>query len=166
MKTIFYFMLVGVLAFAAWTHFSGKQNADTSPPTAGTYQTYFLQPQSANTPTVYHGDSGLLHYAQSPAPQDEVIVIEPAPEKGNLVDWASWLWRNWQNFAAVLLALFVALEPIVRWTPTEKDNNLLRVVQSWLDRIMPNSRKGGGTFSAYSKPDDAPTFGYVPPKKE
>lgn len=92
------------------------------------------------------------------------ITIEPTPQKGSsVVEWFRWLWDNWENFAAVALALIMAIEPIVRWTPTERDNNLLRTISSWLDRVIPNRRRGGGTFTAYRNPDETPPLAAPPP---
>ena len=51
------------------------------------------------------------------------------------------------------MALF---EAIARLTPTEKDNNLLRTIQSWLDILIPNNKKGGGIFTAFNSQKDAP----------
>ena len=70
----------------------------------------------------------------------------------------NWLLENWTWLLAAILG---AWEFIARLTPSEKDNNLLRIVQSWLDRILPNRKKGGGSFAAYREDDDAPSIAYV-----
>jgi hypothetical protein len=74
-----------------------------------------------------------------------------------------WAWLM-QNKEAALGLLFVVLDAIVRLTPTEKDNNLLRLLQSWLDKLIPNRKKGGGQFAAFQEPDDAPALAAVVPK--
>ena len=56
------------------------------------------------------------------------------------------------------------LEMVVRLTPSEKDNNILRILQSWIDKIIPNRRAGGGRFVAYDNKDSAPSLG-VPGNK-
>lgn len=94
------------------------------------------------------------------------ITIEPTPAKGStLVQWFQWFWNNWESFAGVIMLLIMAIEPIVRWTPTEKDNNLLRAISSWLDRIIPNRRAGGGTFNTFRSPEETPGIA-APPKRE
>lgn len=105
------------------------------------------------------------HVYSQTTPEGTEIVIDPFPGGSGvslLVNIATWLWNNYQKFAAVLLLIIMAVEPIVRWTPTEKDNNLLRMIQSWLDRFLPNEKKGGGTFTAFSKEEDAPPIAHVP----
>jgi hypothetical protein len=91
-------------------------------------------------------------------------VIDPFPNTGNVFEIANWVWRSFSAFASVLVLFLVAYEPIARWTKTEKDNNFLRVLQSWLDKFLPNKKTDGGTFSAYSRTTDAPPLGYVPPE--
>jgi hypothetical protein len=71
-----------------------------------------------------------------------------------------WSWLLANKEAAIGLLLLV-LDALVRLTPTEKDNNLLRLVQSWIDKLIPNYRKGGGKFAAFKEPDDAPALAAV-----
>lgn len=91
------------------------------------------------------------------------VDLEPAPATGGILAWAKWLWNNFEEIAAVVVLLIMAVDPIVRWTPTEKDNNVLRTIQSWIDRLIPNARKAGGVFAAFSKKSDAPSLGVVTP---
>lgn len=108
--------------------------------------------------------------AQAPTVTDSTdtggVELEPAPTTGGILAWAKWLWNNFENIAAVLVLLIMAVEPIIRWTPTERDNNVLRTIQSWLDRLVPNVRKGGGVFAAFTRKEDAPKIAAVVPKQE
>lgn len=109
--------------------------------------------------------------AQAPIATDSTdtgagVELDPAPTTGGILAWAKWLWNNFENIAAVLVLLIMAVEPIIRWTPTEKDNNILRVIQSWLDRLIPNARKAGGVFAAFTRKEDAPKIASVTPKQE
>ena len=74
-------------------------------------------------------------------------------EPGPLAALWAFVLANWQQLLFGFLALF---EVIVRLTPTEKDNNLLRWLQSILDAILPNRAKGGGRFVAFDNKDSAP----------
>lgn len=86
----------------------------------------------------------------------------PADEHGLLKR----LWALIVGNKGAALAAFLALaEIVVRLTPTEKDNNLLRLLQSWLDKLIPNYRKGGGQFVAFTEKEDAPALAAVKPKR-
>jgi len=101
-----------------------------------------------------------------PATDAPAVELEPAPSTGGVLAWAKWLWNNFEEIAAVLVLFIMAVDPIVRWTPTEKDNNVLRTIQSWIDRLIPNARKAGGVFTAFSRKEDAPSLGVVVPTKK
>jgi hypothetical protein len=109
--------------------------------------------------------------AQAPTATDSTdtggVDLEPAPTTGGILAWAKWLWNNFEEIAGVLVLLIMAIDPIIRWTPTERDNNVLRIIQSWLDRLIPNARKAGGVFAAFTRKEDAPKIAaVVPPKQE
>lgn len=89
------------------------------------------------------------------------LEFTPAPEGGTVVTWALWLWENVETIAGMLLLLIMFYEPIARLTPTERDNNLLRIIQSWLDNLFPNRKRGGGEFTAYKSEKDAPPLAKV-----
>lgn len=141
--------------------YSGRYNVPPQAPD--------VQPQEASimaTPVYFQAKPGSPTATLVQNPTTGEITIEPTPQKGStIVEWFRWFWDNWENFAAVLLALIMAIEPIVRWTPTEKDNNLLRTISSWLDRIIPNRRAGGGTFTTFRSPEETPGIA-APPKRE
>jgi len=50
--------------------------------------------------------------------------------------------ENWQ---VVVLALIGLAEVIVKLTPTEKDNSILKKILDLLFFFIPNLKKGGGT---------------------
>lgn len=101
-------------------------------------------------------------YTQTP---DSVIVTE-TPAKPGIMQYVKWIWENWEAIISALLGVIAALDVLLRLTPTEKDNNVLRIIQSWLDRLIPNRRKEGGNFVAFSDPEDAPAAGYVGKKNQ
>lgn len=171
LRNIGYLFFVVVFALGTYlflTDGQRQQLAKESPPVeyqvkqySNNDQTAFEHAPTRVTPRAYGDDSGaVLVQLPAQAEDGDVIVIEPAPS-GGIVNWVTWFYRNFQVFAAIFLGLLVAIEPIIRWTPTEKDNNLLRIIQSWLDKVAPNRRTGGGTFTAFSDPKDAPKAAYV-----
>ncbi len=169
LKILFYAAFVGLLGYGAIGGCSAEKKAEKerleeaarSPQTSfgsevnPRSQAFKQSPEDINVYRVQYGSGE----------EEDVIVIDPKPETGGILAWAKWGWNNFENFAAILALLFIAIEPIVRWTPTEKDNNLLRTLQSWLDRLIPNAKKGGGTFTAYRTEDDVPALGVPPPSK-
>jgi len=170
LKILFYAAVVGLLGYGfIGGYFSEKkaekerlEEAARSPQTSfgsevnPRSQAFKQSPEDINVYRVQYGDS----------PEEEIIVIDPKPEGGNILVWATWLWKNFEAFSAILLLLLAAYEPIARWTPSERDNNALRVIQSWIDRIFPNRKKGGGTFTAYRTEEDAPPLGIPPVASE
>lgn len=110
-------------------------------------------------------------FGQSPLADTTIVAqpnveLEPAPATGGILVWAKWLWNNFEEISAILVLFIMAVEPIIRWTPTERDNNILRIIQSWFDRIIPNVRKSGGVFAAFTRKEDAPPLGVVTPVKK
>lgn len=51
--------------------------------------------------------------------------------------------RNW---GALTLSLLALAETIVRLTPSQKDNSILKLIATLLNSIIPNNKKGGGVF--------------------
>lgn len=167
LKVLFWVLGLGLLGYGFVGGFIAekkfeKEKLEEAKGQTGQPSSYSTTPMNQAAP----GEVSVYKVQYGDAPPEDVIVIEPSPVGGNIFDWAKWIWNNWENWAGVIMLLLVAIEPIIRWTPTEKDNNLLRTIQSWLDRFVPNNKKGGGTFTAFSKPEDAPPIGYVPPAKE
>jgi hypothetical protein len=107
------------------------------------------------------------------------IVDIPAFPTGDGVTWIDWvqyflLWGK--AIIGNLLAVLLALTPIIRMIPSQKDNDPFRVVASWLDWIgdkLPllgiffvNKRSGGGTHTAYPDANKKPKIGASVPQKK
>lgn len=96
-------------------------------------------------------------------PKPPTETAEEVDESPTLFDLlkkgVDWVVENWY------ILILPLLEIVVRIIPGEKDNNILRMIQSWLDAIIPNRRKGGGRFVAYDDKDSAPSGRYVGDKK-
>ena len=67
--------------------------------------------------------------------------IEPA-EGGNFLT---------DNWGALLLGLLGFFDLVARLTPTEKDNSIVNFLLTIFNAIIPNFRKGGGSFKLLSK---------------
>jgi hypothetical protein len=50
------------------------------------------------------------------------------------------------NWGVIVLGLLTFAETIVRLTPTQKDNTILKFLVTIFDAIVPNKKKGGGVF--------------------
>lgn len=50
-----------------------------------------------------------------------------------------------ENWGIITLSFITFLEGIVRLTPSEKDNSILRILTVVLNVLIPNLKKGGGT---------------------
>lgn len=98
---------------------------------------------------------------QTKTPAIEIVEVQEEPTTFQKI--ISWLKDNWQ---IVTTTLFPLLWLIARLTPSEKDNDLLRIIQSWLDAIIPNLKKGGGSFAAYREKEKAPAMAYTKKKKD
>jgi|GEM_PF-5079644 len=138
MKYLVYFIVLAILGLGIYVNIKEYQQKKEQPNTAS---------------------RGLVQ--DSNDSNTEVIEIDPFPTTGNLFDIAKWIWSSFSIFASVVGLFLVAFEPIARWTKSEKDNSLLRLIQSWLDKFLPNEKQGGGTFKAYDKKVDAPKLAYV-----
>ena len=66
----------------------------------------------------------------------KVVDLEPAA-KGNF------FLNNW---GALLMGLLGFADLVTRLTPTVKDNSILNFLSSVLNAIIPNLKKGGGSF--------------------
>lgn len=102
---------------------------------------------------------------ETPPPSTDTTTVTPPAGDADSKNLFAIVW-HWilQNKEASVGLLLLVLDALVRLTPTEKDNNLLRLLQSWLDKLIPNRKKGGGQFAAFHEPDDAPALAAVVPK--
>ncbi len=55
------------------------------------------------------------------------------------------------NWGALILGLLGFIDLIARLTPTEKDNSIVNFLLSLFNAIIPNFKKGGGSFKLLSK---------------
>jgi len=54
------------------------------------------------------------------------------------------------NWIALLGGILVFIELIVRLTPSEKDNSIFNWLAALINALIPNLKKGGGTFKVSS----------------
>lgn len=50
------------------------------------------------------------------------------------------------NWGVLALSLLAFAETVVRLTPSQKDNSILRIISTILNSLIPNYKKGGGVF--------------------
>lgn len=92
--------------------------------------------------------------ADNPAIAPSGVVQEEggdlaAPEQTNVEQTAgNFLTDHW---GALLLGLLGFFDLIARLTPTEKDNSIVNFLLTIFNAIIPNFRKGGGSFRLLSK---------------
>jgi len=55
------------------------------------------------------------------------------------------------NWGALLMGLLGFADMVARLTPTEKDNSIINFLITILNAIIPNLKKGGGTFNLQSQ---------------
>ena len=65
-----------------------------------------------------------------------------------LVEGGNFLTDNW---GVLLLGLLGFFDLVARLTPTEKDNSIVNFLLTIFNAIIPNFRKGGGSFKLLSK---------------
>lgn len=58
----------------------------------------------------------------------------------------NWIIENQKELISALFALVAFAEVIVRLTPTEKDNSILKKIVNILFFLFPNKKKDGGLF--------------------
>lgn len=77
--------------------------------------------------------------------ENDVPGLDPVPEETTFWEdlWA-WLRANW---VAALLGLIGIIEIIVNLTPTERDNAWFKWLRDFVNTILPNRAKGGGTHA-------------------
>lgn len=82
------------------------------------------------------------------APQEEGGVVANGSTETSTVTETNFFAENW---GALLLGLLAFIEIIVRITPSEKDNSIFNWIVALINAILPNLKKGGGTFKVSSK---------------
>lgn len=56
-----------------------------------------------------------------------------------------------ENWAVLVLGVFSFLELVARLTPSQKDNSIVNLLISVFNALVPNLKKGGGSFKLFSK---------------
>lgn len=72
-------------------------------------------------------------------------IKDPVPE---LVEGGNFFSKNW---GALLMGLLGFIDMVARLTPTEKDNSIVNSLMTLFSALIPNFRKGGGSFKLLSK---------------
>ena len=76
--------------------------------------------------------------------------VQAEPEQTNLgQESASNFFSD--NWGALLMGILGFIDLVARLTPTEKDNSIVNFLLTLFNAIIPNFRKGGGSFKLLSK---------------
>jgi len=76
--------------------------------------------------------------------------VQVEPEQTNLgQESASNFFSD--NWGALLLGILGFIDLVARLTPTEKDNSIINFLMTLFNAIIPNFKKGGGSFKLLSK---------------
>ena len=79
--------------------------------------------------------------ASTSSPTLEATVAEPV-EAGNFFS---------DNWGALVMGILGFVDLVARLTPTEKDNSIVNFLMTLFNAIIPNFKKGGGSFKLLSK---------------
>jgi hypothetical protein len=107
-------------------------------------QTSFLVDNQSTALAALTQEKGGVVSASSDTEDPNVAVsklVEPV-EGGNFFS---------DNWGALVLGLFGFIDLVARLTPTEKDNSIVNFLMTLLNSIIPNFKKGGGSFKLLSK---------------
>jgi len=76
--------------------------------------------------------------------------VQAEPEQTNIKQEST---NNFfsDNWGALLLGILGFIDLVARLTPSEKDNSIVNFLTTLLNAIIPNFKKGGGSFKLLSK---------------
>lgn len=107
-----------------------------------TDRTSFVVDNQSTAPTVSVQEEGGVGSTGSPAL--EAPLADPSVDGVE----SNFLKDNW---IALVFGLFGFADVVTRLTPTEKDNSILNWLFTLFNALIPNLKKGGGSFKLLSK---------------
>jgi hypothetical protein len=102
-------------------------------------QTSFVVDNPSTAPAALVQEEGGV--ASTSSPTLEATLAEPV-EAGNFF---------FDNWGALLMGILGFIDLVARLTPTEKDNSIVNFLMTLFNAIIPNFKKGGGSFKLLSK---------------
>ena len=87
--------------------------------------------------------------APAALPQEEGGVQAP-PEQINVGQETTGNFFS-DNWGALVMGILGFVDLVARLTPTEKDNSIVNFLMTLFNAIIPNFKKGGGSFKLLSK---------------
>ena len=102
-------------------------------------QTSFVVNNQNTAPVTLAQEEGGVGSTGSPTL--EATVAEPV-EAGNFF---------FDNWGALVMGILGFIDLVARLTPTEKDNSIVNFLMTLFNAIIPNFKKGGGSFKLLSK---------------
>ena len=76
--------------------------------------------------------------------------VPATPEKTNVGQESTGNFFS-DNWGALVIGLLGFFDVVARLTPTEKDNSIVNFLMTLFNAIIPNFKKGGGSFKLLSK---------------
>ena len=132
MKTFVSLMILMIALLVTMPY--GNQVQASNP----TDQNSFVVDNHQIAPAVFAQEEGGV----APAEAAEEAPVPEFVEGGNFFS---------DNWGALLMGILGFIDLIARLTPTEKDNSIVNFLLSFFNAIIPNFRKGGGSFKLLSK---------------
>lgn len=78
----------------------------------------------------------------------EQTTVDNDVAAGKLEEPSGFLAKNWDHLVIGLLGFF---DLVARLTPTTRDNSIVNLLTRVINAIIPNFKKGGGTFNLQSE---------------
>lgn len=129
MKTFISFMVLMIGMLIAQPTFNQLQAATL------TDQSSFTLNNQVTAPAALVQEEGGVHA------EHEQGTVEPASSGNFLLD----------NWGVLLMGLLGFVDLVARLTPSEKDNSIVNFLMTLFNTIIPNLKKGGGSFKLLSK---------------
>ena len=104
-----------------------------------TDQTSFAVDNPNTAPAALAQEEGGV--ASTSSPTLEATVAEPVEASNFFSD----------NWGALVMGILGFIDLVARLTPTEKDNSIVNFLATLFNAIIPNFKKGGGSFKLLSK---------------
>ena len=107
-------------------------------------QTSFVLDRHQTAPVAMAQEDGGVTSTNSDTEDPNTTVgelVEPVGE-GNFFS---------DNWIALVLGLLAFIDLVARLTPTEKDNSIVNFLMTLFNSLIPNFKKGGGSFKLLSK---------------
>lgn len=116
-------------------------------PTEQVVDSPFVAPATTEATAAEIKDAVTYKVVSTEAPNEVVLVEVPDPAGIFEKVW-EWFQKNGAAGLSIFISLLGLIEIIVRLTPSKRDDAAFDWLRKFVDAIIPNLKKGGGTFPA------------------